>query len=229
VILNEGQTYSSTLRAMAPVTSFSVFFRPAMAEEVAQTLVTRQEILLEYPDERPGASVEFREHVTRHDRQITPVLRFIFRHVEAGITDENWYEEQLFFLLQRMLMRQRRDRTDADLIPAARVGTRKELFRRVGLAADFINSNFSGSIGLPQIAAAALLSPYHCLRVFKAVYGKTPTGYLNERRVEAARRLLRDSERSMSDVATLVGFKNRSTLFRQLKRTQCASRAATPG
>jgi AraC-like DNA-binding protein len=222
VIFNDGRTYASTLRSTAPVTSFSIFFRPGMAEEVARELVTSQELLLEHPEERPRATIEFCEHVRRHDPQITPVLRFIYRHVEAGVVNENWYEEQLYFLLRRMLTQQGHDRGHKDLIPAARVSTRKELFRRVGLAVDFIHANFSGPIGLKQIAAAALLSPYHCLRVFKAVHGRTPTAYLNERRMETAQRLLRDSENSVSEVAELVGFKNRSTLFRRLKRAQRA-------
>jgi AraC family transcriptional regulator len=218
VILNDGRTYASTLRAISPVTSFSIFFRPGMADEVAHEIVTPQERLLEDPAGTLRSSVGFHEHVRRHDRQITPVLRFIHRHVDAGVSSESWYEEQLYFLLQRMLFQQGRDRVDIDLIPAARPSTRRELFRRVGLAVDFIHANFSSSIGLNQIAAAAMLSPYHCLRVFKAVHGRTPTVYLNERRVECAQRLLHDSRNGVTDVAEWVGFKNRSTLFRQLKR-----------
>jgi AraC family transcriptional regulator len=228
VILNEGRTYASTLRATAPVTSFSIFFRPGMAEEVVRALVSRLELLLDLPEDNLGRPIEFCEHVRRHDRQITPVLRFIFRHVEAGVTDEAWYEEQLYFLLDRMLRLRIRDRIDTDLIPAARISTRKELFRRVSLAVDFIHCNFSGPISLKEIAAAALLSPFHCLRVFKAVHGKTPTAYLNERRVETARRLLRASEHSVSQVAAAVGFSNRSTLYRQLRMTQRLRAPETP-
>ena len=217
VILNDGRTYASTLRASVPVISFAIFFRPGMAEEVARALISRQELLLDSPEDTLGRPPEFSEHIRPHDRQIAPVLRFIFRHIEIGLKDEAWYEEQLYFLLGRMLNLQRRDRIATDLIPADRASTRKELFRRVGLAMDFIHSNFSGPVGLKHIADAALLSPFHCLRVFKAVHGKTPIAYLNDRRVQTARRLLRAREQSMSQVAKAVGFGNRSTLYRQLK------------
>ena len=220
LILNDGRTYSSALRSRVPVISFSVFFRPAMAEDVARTLGNRPECLLDRPDGYVGAHIEFSEQVRRNDRHITPVLRFIFRHVDAGVTEEGWYEDQLYFLLQRMLVLHSRDRRTAALIPASRPGTRHELYRRVGLAADFINGNFAAQIDLKQIAAAARLSPFHCLRVFKSVYGKTPIAYLRERRVLTAERLLRNARNSVGEVAAAVGFQTRSTLFRHMKRAR---------
>ncbi len=219
LILNDGRTYSSTLRARNPVTSFSIFFRPGMAEDVARTLLSSHDTLLEDPQGSSAYPVEFSEHLRRHDRHITPVLRFIFRHVETGVTDEDWYEDQLYFLLQRMLATHCGDRSVTARIPARRPRTRKELFRRVGLAADFINMNFAAPIDLQQIAAAARLSSFHCLRVFKSVLGTTPIAYLNERRAQTAQRLLRTSKHSVGEVAALVGFQNRSTLFRWMKRT----------
>jgi AraC-like DNA-binding protein len=209
------------LQARSPITSFSIFFRPGMAEDVACTLTDGHESLLEEPQGYLDSPVEFSEHLRRHDRQITPVLRFIMRHVEAGITAEDWYEDQLYFLLQRMLAIHHHDRSVTALLPAKRVATRKELFRRVGLATDFINMNFTASIDLRQIAAAARLSPFHCLRVFKSVLGVTPSIYLNQRRVETAQRLLRDSNRSLTEAGSMVGFQNRATLSRWMKRTSC--------
>jgi AraC family transcriptional regulator len=223
LILNDARSYSSRLRNKTPVTSFSIFFRPGMAEDVARSFNESPQSLLDDPCAKVGRSLEFSEHARRHDRQITPVLRFIYQHVSAGITDEAWYEEQLHFLLQRMLVLRGHDRTVTHLIPATRSSTRTELFRRVGLGVDFINTHFADPIGLREIAAAALLSPFHCLRVFKAVHGVTPNVFLNERRLQAAERLLRGSKYSLDEVASRVGFQSRTTLFRQMKRSRGVS------
>ncbi|MDB6091387.1 MAG: AraC family transcriptional regulator [Gammaproteobacteria bacterium] len=220
LILNDGRSYSSTLRSRTPVVSFSIFFRPGIAEDVAHTLGNSQDELIDHPDRHREGQLEFSEQIRRNDGQVTPVLRFIFRHVDAGVTDEDWFEDQLYFLLQRMLTLHCRDRSRAASIPALRPGTRVELFKRVSLAADFINANFAGQSGLEEIAGAARLSPFHCLRVFKAVYGKTPVAYLNERRLLAAGRLLRSPRNSVDEVASLVGFQTRSTLLRHMKRAQ---------
>jgi hypothetical protein len=74
MILNDGRTYGSSLRSATPVTSFAIFFRPGMAEEIARTLSSSDEALLEHPDaQRPG-SIEFAEHIRHHDGQIAPIL-----------------------------------------------------------------------------------------------------------------------------------------------------------
>jgi AraC family transcriptional regulator len=224
LILNDARSYSSRLRNRTPVTSFSIFFRPGMAEDVARSFDKSQESLMDDPCAEVGRrSLEFSEHARRHDRQITPVLRFIYQHVNAGVTDEAWYEEQLHFLLQRMIAQRGRDRRVTHLIPATRPSTRTELFRRVSLGVDFINTHFADPIGLREIAAAASLSPFHCLRVFKAVHGVTPNAFLNERRLQVAERLLRGSKHSLDEVALRVGFQSRTTLFRQMKRSRGVS------
>lgn len=218
MILNDGRTYGSALHSRRPVTSFTIFFRPGMAEDVARIHALAPERLLE----DPGASspVEFSEQLRRHDRLITPVLRFIYRHVESGLTDEAWYEDQFYFLLQRMQVLHRNDLAAAELIPTSRPSTRRELFRRVALCADFINTHYMRHVGLAEIAAAAHLSAYHCLRVFKALHGVTPVCYLNNRRVLAAERLLRETEVTVDEIALRVGFESRTSLFRHIKRVR---------
>jgi AraC family transcriptional regulator len=182
IIFNEGRTYASQVRARAPMQSFSIFFRPGMADEVLRTVSRTDEALLDESQDRSRMAVEFSEHSRRHDPAITPVLRYIQKQVAAGLDDESWYEEQLYFLLHRMFTLHRRDASAKRAIPAARATTRRELFRRLGLALDFINTRFTERIGLEEMAAAAMLSPYHFLRVFKAVHGMTPSAYLREKR-----------------------------------------------
>lgn len=219
LILNNRRKYSSVISAGKPVTSFSIFFRPGMAEDVFHTITSSSESLLENPEPRE-TQLEFSEHLRAHDRQITPILRFIMLHVKAGVDEDSWYEEQLYFLLERMHALHAGDARSAKLISAARPSTRRELFRRVCLAVNFINTNWAQQITLDHIAAAALLSRFHCLRVFKDVYGVTPIAFLNQRRVKTASRLLHSGQHSVNEVAKLAGFRSRVTLFRQIRRAK---------
>lgn len=222
LILNERRTYASCLHSLTPVTSFAVFFRPGMAAEVERCHALAPEVLLEHWHE-PGPGVEFAEHSRRHDRLITPVLRFIRHHAEAGLTDESWYEEQLYFLLQRMQALHRRDLAAAALLPVRRAATRRELFRRLGLCSDFMHAHYENPLRLADIASAGHLSPYYCLRLFQALHRRTPTSYLSEVRTRAAVRLLADSSLPAEAIAARVGFESRSTLYRHLKRVCGAS------
>jgi AraC-like DNA-binding protein len=215
MILNDGRTYGSRLRSATPVTSFAIFFRPGMPEEVERCHVLGHEALLE--DSWGAHASGFAESPRPHDARISPVLRFIRHHVEAGLDDEHWYEEQLYFLLGRMQALRALDRAALLRIPAARAGTRREIARRLGLCLDFMHTHYAEPIGLARIAAAAHLSPYHCLRLFRATHGLTPGDWLRRRRLLAARRLRSSGRMSLQEIATAVGIESRSTLFRLLR------------
>jgi AraC-like DNA-binding protein len=224
LILNEARTYGSCVRGARPVTSFAVFFRPGMLEDVVRCQARAAAALLADPD--GAGSIEFCEQLRPHDRVVTPLLRHMLAHIESGAADEAWLEDELYRLLARMCAVHRQDLAAAALLPVRRASTRRELQRRVALCVDFIHANFSRPIGLTQIAAAAHLSPYHCLRVFKSLQGITPMVCLNNRRVRAAERLLRQSDLPVEAVALQVGFESRSSLYRHMKRVSGSTPSA---
>jgi AraC-like DNA-binding protein len=217
LILNAGRRYASRIEAFRPVHSFSIFFRPQMAEAVLDALGRTLESALDEPQSRVSATIEFDERLRTHDGSVSPVLHHIRAVVDAGDADDAWVEEQLTFLLARIFRHERRLRRDAERIPAERPATRRELFRRVGLGTDFIHARFRDPIGLAEMAAAAHLSPYHFLRTFQAVHGVTPSAYLKRKRAAAAARLVRESGWTMAEIAEHVGFGSRTTLFRHLR------------
>lgn len=51
-----------------------------------------------------------------------------------------------------------------------------------------------------------MLSKYHFLRLFRTVYGQTPSAYLSERRIERAQDLLRTTNLTVTEVCFAVGF-----------------------
>jgi AraC-like DNA-binding protein len=55
------------------------------------------------------------------------------------------------------------------------------------------------------MARAALMSPSHFSRKFRAAYGETPYSYLMTRRIERAKALLRRGDLSVTEVCFEVG------------------------
>jgi AraC family transcriptional regulator len=234
LILNDRRTYASSLRSDRPVRSFSIFFQPGFAEEVLGGMLTPQDRILDRCIEPERRSVEFAEHLRRHDRLVTPVLRYIAFHVDKGIDDEAWYEEQLSFLLERMLGSHRMTAQAMQSLPASRSAKRLELYRRLSWGRDFIHSNYHRSITIDDMARAACLSKFHFIRLFHALEGVTPYRYLQQKRVAAAQRLLANTQLSHVEIADQVGFDHRSTMFRHMRRVtgrsgrQWRSRATEP-
>jgi AraC family transcriptional regulator len=185
---------------------------------VLSSLICSEDRLLESGETPPAGTLPFSAHLQTHDRSVTPVLLFIRRHCEMGLEDPRWYEEQLSFLLERILMHHRQVIARARSIPVRRVATQREILRRISLATDFIHSNYDRPLMLSDMARAAFLSRHHFLRLFKHIHEVTPHEYLQRKRTTVAARLLRGSELAVEQIVRQVGFDSRSTLFRALRR-----------
>ena len=71
-------------------------------------------------------------------------------------------------------------------------------------ARDLIDRDHAQPLDVPAMARAALMSPAHFSRTFRAAYGETPYAYLMTRRIERAQALLRTGA-SVTDACLAVG------------------------
>lgn len=78
------------------------------------------------------------------------------------------------------------------------------------LARDLLCSDIRHSWSTPELASAAHLSPTQLVRVFTDAYGKTPLAYLTMLRVEEMARLLRESDASIAEAGSAVGWASRN-------------------
>ncbi|HTR95279.1 MAG TPA: helix-turn-helix transcriptional regulator [Trebonia sp.] len=69
-----------------------------------------------------------------------------------------------------------------------------------------MDREYASPLDVSALARAALMSPAHFSRQFRAAYGETPHAYLMTRRIERAKALLRLGELSVTDVCVAVGF-----------------------
>ena len=85
--------------------------------------------------------------------------------------------------------------------------TREELHNLAHLrrARDLMDREYARPLDIAAIARAALMSPAHFSRQFRAAYGETPYSYLMTRRIERAQLLLRRGELSVTEVCLEVG------------------------
>jgi transcriptional regulator GlxA family with amidase domain len=71
-------------------------------------------------------------------------------------------------------------------------------------ARDLMDRAYAEPLDVPAMARAALMSPAHFSRKFRAAYGETPYSYLMTRRIERAKALLRQGM-SVTDACVTVG------------------------
>jgi AraC-like DNA-binding protein len=91
------------------------------------------------------------------------------------------------------------------------------LYKRIVQSKLFIDNNFADNIDLDKIADQACFSKFHFIRLFKAIYGKSPHNYLISVRIEKAKKFLADGI-SILDVSQWVGFESPTSFTATFKK-----------
>ena len=93
----------------------------------------------------------------------------------------------------------------------------EDLNRRLLRARDAMDRAYAEPLDVRAVAAVAHISDAHFIRRFRAVFGETPHRYLQLRRVERSMFLLRETDRSVTDICFDVGFSSRGTFVRMFR------------
>jgi AraC-like DNA-binding protein len=76
---------------------------------------------------------------------------------------------------------------------------------------------YAEPLDVRSVAAIAYISEAHFSRSFRDVFGETPHRYLQRRRVERAMFLLRETDRSVTEICFDVGFTSLGTFSRTFR------------
>lgn len=101
-----------------------------------------------------------------------------------------------------------------------------EVFRRLCRARERLGEVDGEGGTIEAIARELGLSPYHFIRQFEAVFGRTPHQYRLRARLDRARRLLAAGERSVTEVCMEVGFSSLGSFSAWFTRASGASPSA---
>lgn len=91
--------------------------------------------------------------------------------------------------------------------------------RRLRDLNDYLEAHLGERISVSTMACIVGLRPRFFLRAFRAATGTTPHAYLIERRMEVARRKLRETRETVTSIAYATGFASASHFATQFKRT----------
>lgn len=88
----------------------------------------------------------------------------------------------------------------------------------VELLKQILDSRFTENLHLGQFADDFHLSKYKLIKDFKAYYGLPPIEYLISRRIQQACRLLRETDKSVTEIGNEVGMDNTPYFIRTFKK-----------
>jgi AraC-like DNA-binding protein len=122
------------------------------------------------------------------------------------------HESALLSLLVELMVFLSRHYGDSGGTPEARA------LLRIGRLVSTLEERYGEPWTLEQLAAAAHLSRTSLLRVFRKATGQSPIDYLIGLRIEAAMRLLRQSDATVTHIAMESGFSDSNYFARQFRR-----------
>ena len=151
----------------------------------------------------------------RENAEHRAVLEALDRAFEAAGEEKDGYELEICGLLNRAWQG-----VYAQALPV--IGARQPLPRmetaRLKQMLGFIREHFAEDISPADIAAAAGVCERECFRCFKQELGTTPLSSLTDFRVRKAAELLRETDRSVTDIAAACGFATPSYFGKVFRR-----------
>src|SRR5712691_9072909 len=93
----------------------------------------------------------------------------------------------------------------------------EETNRRMLRARDTMDRSYAQPLDISARARIASVSEAHFSRSFRATFGETPHRYLQRRRVERSMFLLRETDRSVTEICLDVGFSSLGTFSRTFR------------
>jgi AraC family transcriptional regulator len=90
--------------------------------------------------------------------------------------------------------------------------------RQVLQVVEYVSAHLHQDIRLADLAALLGISESYFSRQFKQSVGMTPYQYLLQQRIERAKQLLKEGDRSIADIAFACGFSSHSHLSQQFRQ-----------
>ena len=147
------------------------------------------------------------------NQQLAAIATLLMSEVQQGQPSGALYLDSLANVLAVQLLRHYGTRTGQ--LPSYEGGLPTYQLNQV---LDYIDAELAEEIKLSNLADVLGMSPLHFGRMFKQSMGISPHQYVIQQRIERAKRLLKDRDRPIIDIALACGFTNHSHLSRQFRK-----------
>lgn len=164
--------------------------------------------------ERPRVSAELVPEFGREDESLRHLILALREEARSGGASGVLFVDSVLQAIQmRLLLSYGR--------PVAPEGEG----RRGGLAPwrlkrvmEYIDANLGNEMGLAELAAVAMVSPFYFSRLFKQSTGQGPHAYVLSIKIRKAKEYLREGSLPLVEISNLLGFCNQAyftTVFKQ--------------
>ncbi|HEY2581150.1 MAG TPA: AraC family transcriptional regulator [Mucilaginibacter sp.] len=219
LVINEGTVFNREIFSEFPVNTISLLYNHQFLNSFHQSMNSSNSILLDEPfpiGENPTPRFLETLYPMKGD------MFFNMQHLK-NLFDSDNYNDLLMneYLIHSLInfyrIYDKEVLAKTEQLNVLNYANRKELFRRLNNAKDYMLSNYNQAINLDEISEYACLSPTHFYRTFKQTFNCSPHQYLIQLRLSQAKFLLKNSGYEVREIVNLVGFDSASSFIRLFK------------
>ncbi|MDQ3019771.1 MAG: AraC family transcriptional regulator [Bacteroidota bacterium] len=207
LIINDGFLYSSYIDSPSPVDSLALFFNRKFTAEMFHYSNSTDTELLDNPLYYKNFNAEF-DIYTNNSIVILNYLYKLKFLLKADTTKPDTFDYILRDILEMVIKFKISEIKFVTDIPALTLNAKKELYKRLERAKDYMHSNYNEDVSINTLAKVACLCPNHLIRRFKKFYGITPHQYLTKVRIDNSKIFLTESTLPVTEVCSMVGFQS---------------------
>ncbi|MFT5834096.1 MAG: AraC family transcriptional regulator [Cognaticolwellia sp.] len=219
VLMNPESEVGYRIQSQEIVKSVYLHLNTHMVDDVYRTLTTSHQELLDKPNGNQCQSFQCFERIYDANKSnlglyVLQVSSLIDKYPNYTFSENLYYQ-----LAENMIVNQSEEFKLMNAINAKKASTREELYRRLLIAKDYIESNFDKKTEIESIARIANISTFHFFRTFKQVFQVSPHQYILNLRLKKATQLLKKRQDTITEIAYQVGFSDIHAFSKAFKKT----------
>jgi hypothetical protein len=161
--LNAGHVLTTRGRRDAGSCMLSIYFAPPLLTQAFDALTPVDRELLIAGTQ--NGTLRLFEHLRDCDRSLISVMHYVAHHICAGVEDVQWYEEQVSFLLRRLLTHELSLARSVAGMTHMKSWKRRETFTRLARVTDLIHSCYNRELALSYDARIQSSARHQPLRI----------------------------------------------------------------
>ncbi|OJJ20962.1 hypothetical protein BKI52_10315 [marine bacterium AO1-C] len=220
LIVNHDRVYEGFTSNQIETEGVCLYLHNAILGDVFRVLDQSTSNLLDNPFEQSLQKFEFLENIYKSGKNTLGVLlRKLYRDIRQQSLRSIKEDRDLYYIFaESLLFDQHRVFEAVSRLSSIKSSTKKELYRRVLLAKEYLDDYYYQKLDINKISQIAALSEYHFFRTFKQVFGISPHKYLIQRRLQRASELLKEQNHTITEVAYLIGFPDIHSFSKSFKK-----------
>jgi AraC family transcriptional regulator len=203
------------------VEGICLYIKPELLNEVYSLLVNKEG---NDPEAFPHTHLTYpgffnNIFTSRHtplDARLKEIAAWFYNY--ESMMPENMFDEYMAGVCEKIVELQFGVHKSLARLDFLKNTTRKEIMKRLLLAKSYIEDNYLNNPTLDEIAAYAGISKYHFLRNFKLAYRQSPFEFIQDKRLQHAKRVIEKRERDLKDIASLCSFSDLAAFSKSFKR-----------